>query len=70
MEGMAVLEVMEGEVAMAGTRLQDITEVMVVKVETAVVRVMVGEEGMVDMDNPCNNIQNRALTVCRAYRSA
>ncbi|EAA5750643.1 hypothetical protein RO562_001681 [Salmonella enterica] len=56
MEGMAVLEVMEGEVAMAGTRLQDITEVMVVKVETAVVRVMVGEEGMVDMDNPCNNI--------------
>lgn len=56
MEGMAVLEVMEGEVAMAGTRLQDITEVMVVKVETAVVRVMVGEEVMVDMDNPCNNI--------------
>ncbi|EIK1702838.1 hypothetical protein LJW65_003886, partial [Salmonella enterica] len=51
-----VLEVMEGEVAMAGTRLQDITEVMVVKVETAVVRVMVGEEGMVDMDNPRNNI--------------
>ncbi|EJB3451078.1 hypothetical protein MT899_004772 [Salmonella enterica subsp. enterica] len=49
---MAVLEVMEDEVEMAGTRLQDITEVMVVKVETAVVRVMVGEEVMVDMDNP------------------
>ncbi|EGC6167831.1 hypothetical protein AB5G42_003441 [Salmonella enterica subsp. enterica serovar Teko] len=43
---------MEDEVEMAGTRLQDITEVMVVKVETAVVRVMVGEEVMVDMDNP------------------
>ncbi|EAM8767701.1 hypothetical protein HYG37_002833 [Salmonella enterica subsp. enterica serovar Typhimurium] len=56
MEGMAVLEVMEDEVEMAGTRLQDITEVMVVKVETAVVRVMVGEEVMVDMDNPRSNI--------------
>ncbi|EBJ7484517.1 hypothetical protein DY526_22870 [Salmonella enterica] len=55
MEGMAVLEVMEDEVEMAGTRLQDITEVMVVKVETAVVRVMVGEEVMVDMDNPRSN---------------
>ncbi|EEE7824289.1 hypothetical protein QXB10_001581 [Salmonella enterica] len=47
---------MEDEVEMAGTRLQDITEVMVVKVETAVVRVMVGEEVMVDMDNPRSNI--------------
>ncbi|EBO4816321.1 hypothetical protein DOF42_08155 [Salmonella enterica] len=56
MEGVAVLEVMEDEVEMAGTRLQDITEVMVVKVETAVVRVMVGEEVMVDMDNPRSNI--------------
>ncbi|EIB6122105.1 hypothetical protein AAIQ45_002876 [Salmonella enterica] len=56
MEGMAVLEVMEDEVEMEGTRLQDITEVMVVKVETAVVRVMVGEEVMVDMDNPRSNI--------------
>ncbi|ENH7262335.1 hypothetical protein ABWG18_002452 [Salmonella enterica] len=56
MEGMAVLEVMEDEVEMAGTRLQDITEVMVGKVETAVVRVMVGEEVMVDMDNPRSNI--------------
>lgn len=56
MEEMAVLEVMEAEVEMAGTRLQDITEVMVVKVETAVVRVMVGEEVMVDMDNPRSNI--------------
>lgn len=55
MEGMAVLEVMEDEVEMAGTRLQDITEVMVVKVGTAVVRVMVGEEVMVDMDNPRSN---------------
>ncbi|EMO8006435.1 hypothetical protein WDQ52_004689 [Salmonella enterica] len=55
MEGMAVLEVMEDEVEMAGTRLQDITEVMEVKVETAVVRVMVGEEVMVDMDNPRSN---------------
>ncbi|EMD4876759.1 hypothetical protein VQ381_002645 [Salmonella enterica] len=55
MEGMAVLEVMEDEVEMAGTRLQDITEVMVVKVETAVVRAMVGEEVMVDMDNPRSN---------------
>ncbi|EHW8281062.1 hypothetical protein K2R25_001184 [Salmonella enterica] len=52
---MAVLEVMEDEVEMAGTRLQDITEVMVVKVETAVVRAMVGEEVMVDMDNPRSN---------------
>lgn len=41
MEEMAVLEVMEVEVEMAGTRLQDITEVMVVKV---------------DMDNPRSNI--------------
>ncbi|EJM3019543.1 hypothetical protein NN834_003412 [Salmonella enterica] len=56
MEEMAVLEVMEVEVEMAGTCLQDITEVMVVKVETAVVRVMVGEEVMVDMDNPRSNI--------------
>lgn len=56
MEEMAVLEVMEVEVEMAGTRLQDITEVMVVKVETAVVWVMVGEEVMVDMDNPRSNI--------------
>ncbi|WP_205318795.1 hypothetical protein [Salmonella enterica] len=37
---------------MAGTLLQDITEVMVVKVETAAVLVMVGEEAMEDMDNP------------------
>ncbi|HAK1936233.1 TPA: hypothetical protein H1Q11_002084 [Salmonella enterica] len=49
---MAALEAMEDEVEMAGTRLQDITEVMVVKVETAAVLVMVGEEAMEDMDNP------------------
>ncbi|EEO2383265.1 hypothetical protein LDT72_002638 [Salmonella enterica] len=52
---MADLEAMEDGVAMEGMRLQDITVVMVAKVETAVVRGMVGEGAMEGMDNSRNN---------------
>ncbi|EBV5086652.1 hypothetical protein DO659_25940 [Salmonella enterica subsp. enterica serovar Minnesota] len=54
MEDMADLGGMEVGEAMGGMRLQDITVVMVAKVETAVVRGMVGGEAMEGMDNPRN----------------